>query len=50
MRIILKNLKMKENNSLSDSQIREPDNSKKFDYTKKSYIEGSALSGGVSKG
>ena len=48
MRIIL-NLKMKENNSLSDSQIREQENSKKYD-TKKSYIEASALSGNVSKG
>jgi hypothetical protein len=50
LRIILKNLKMREDNSLSDSQIREQDNSKKFDNTKKSYIEGSGLSGGVSKG
>ena len=49
MRIILKNLKMKENNSLSDSQISKQDNSKKYD-TKKSYIEASALSGNVSKG
>ena len=41
---------MREDNSLSDSQIREQENSKKFDNTKKSYIEGSGLSGGVSKG